>query len=73
MTEIFFIEVEKDYAVFLGIDIRKTEDGKLELSQTCLVIIIISALGINYETTNTSSKTAATKTLAKYENGDTRK
>ena len=42
----FLIKVEADYAGFLGIDIRKNDDGTIELLQTGLIDHILAALNM---------------------------
>ena len=73
MTEIFLIEVEGYYVGFIVIDIRKTDYGKLKLSQTGIIDRILDALGMNYETTNICSEPADTNKISKDDNGDPRK
>ncbi|GFH61161.1 hypothetical protein CTEN210_17637 [Chaetoceros tenuissimus] len=72
-TEKFIIEVEEDYAGFLGIDITRHDDGRIELTQTGLIQRILDALGLDDETVTLRTEPAATKCLGKEENSPPRK
>lgn len=73
LTEKFIIEVEEDYAGFLGIDITRHDDGRIELTQTGLIQRILDALGLDDETVTIRTEPAATKCLGKEENSAPRK
>ena len=72
---IYLLEVEGDYAGFLGIDISKSTsvDGALELLQTGLIDRILAALSLDDETTNIRTEPADKKSLGKDEDGPARK
>ena len=59
-STVYLLEVEGDYAGFLGIDISKstTIDGALELLQTGLIDRILAALSLGNETTNVRTEPA---------------
>ncbi len=71
----YFLDVEGDYAGFLGIDISKAKEseGALELLQTGLIDRILAALSLDDDYTNTRSEPASTTCLGKDENGPSRK
>ena len=71
----YLLEVEGDYAGFLGIDISKstTIDGALELLQTGLIDRILAALSLIDDTTNVCTDPAEKKALGKDKNGPVRK
>eukprot|EP00957_Ditylum_brightwellii_P065890 4996917-Ditylum_brightwellii.AAC.3 len=73
LTEKFIIEVEEDYAGFLGIDIARHDNGRIELTQTGSIQQILDALGLDDETVTIRTKPAATKCLGKEENSPPRK
>ena len=72
---IYLLEVEGDYAGFLGIDISKSTavDGALELLQTGLIDRVLAALSLDDESTNIRTEPADKKSLGKDEDGLARK
>ena len=71
----YLLDVEGDYAGFLGIDILKVDDGKgsLEFLQTGLIDRILNTLSLNDKTTTVRSVPAGTTPLGKDEHGPPRK
>ena len=71
----YFLDVEGDYAGFLGIDISKSEEieGAIELLQTGLIDWILAALNLDDDSINTCTEPAASTPLGKDENGPGRK
>ena len=74
-VEEFILEVEGDYAGFLGISITECTSvtGALELLQTGLIDKILVTLSLDDEFTTTRSEPAAVQTLGKDENGPARR
>jgi Reverse transcriptase (RNA-dependent DNA polymerase). len=68
----FLIQVESDYAGFLGIDIHKRDDGTLELKQTGLIQRILRALNLHSDDVTTRLEPASKEPLGKDENGPPR-
>ena len=57
------LEEEGDAAGFLGVDLKRTSDGKIHLLQPGLTKRIISALGLSIDETNGKSTPAERKPL----------
>ena len=74
-VEKYLLDVEGDYAGFLGIDIHKSDsiEGALELLQTGLIDRILAALDLDNDLVNIRSEPASTKPLGKDELGPGRK
>ena len=68
----FLIKVEDDYAGFLGIDIKRHKDGRIELLQIGLIDRILVALNLDGDDVITRLEPAAKETLGKDENGPKR-
>ena len=73
--EVFLLEVEDDYAGFLGIDISesKTVDGAVELLQTGLIDRILAALNLDDDDVVIRTEPASSTPLTKDESGPPRK
>ena len=69
----FLLNVEEDYAGFLGIDIHKHKDGSIELLQKGLVDRILKALKLDGDDVTVRLEPAAREPLGKDENGAPRK
>jgi hypothetical protein len=69
----FILNVEDDYAGFLGIDIRRNDDGTIELIQIGLIDRVLKALGLDDDDVTTRLEPAAKETLGKDEEGPPRK
>jgi hypothetical protein len=69
----FLIKVEDDYAGFLGIDIRRNEDGTIELLQTGLIDRILAALNMIDADVTIRQEPAAKEPLGKDVEGPQRK
>lgn len=69
----FKLNVEEDYAGFLGIDIVKKDDGTIELLQTGLIDRILAVLDLDGERVATKATPALTETLGKDIDGPPRK
>lgn len=67
------LDVEADYAGFLGIDIHKNKDGSIELLQTGLIDRIIKAVNLNHDDVTIRLEPAAKEPLGKDENGPPRR
>ena len=71
--EKFILNVEDDYAGFLGIDIKRKDDGTIELVQKGLIDRILKALSLGDEDVTTRLEPAAKEPLGKDEEGPPRK
>ena len=71
-TKKFLLNIEDDYAGFLGININKIETGK-ELLQTGLIDRILQALSLDSENITIRTEPASTTQLGKEINGGPRK
>ena len=71
--EQFILNVEDDYAGFLGIDIKRYGDGTRELVQTGLIDRILKALSLDNDQVTTRLEPAGRKPLGKDEEGPPRK
>ena len=71
--EKFLLNVEEDYAGFLGIDIKKHKDGSIELVQIGLIDRILRAVNLNDDDVTTRLEPAGREPLGKDENGPARK
>jgi hypothetical protein len=71
--ERFILNVEDDYAGFLGIDIKRHDDGTIELVQTGLIDRILKALNLDNDDVTVRLEPAAKEALGKNEDGPPRK
>ncbi len=71
--EKFLLNVEEDYAGFLGIDIKKHKDGSIELVQLGLIDRILTALNLSDDDVTTRLEPAGKEPLGKDEDGPSRK
>ena len=69
----FDVGVEEDYAGFLGIDIKRHDDGSIELLQTGLIDRFLDAVELTAGTINTRLEPAHKEPLGKDENGPPRR
>ena len=69
----FDVGVEEDYAGFLGIDIKRHDDGSIELIQTGLIDRFLDAVELTGGTINTRLEPAHKEPLGKDENGPPRR
>ena len=69
----FGLDIEEDYAGFLGINIHHHDDGSIELLQTGLIDRIIAGLNLDDPETKVKSTPARVEPLLKDENGPPRK
>ena len=65
--ESFILNVEDDYAGFLGIDIKRHKGGAIELTQLGLTKRILNALNLNDDDVHTRLEPAAQNPLGKDE------
>ena len=68
----FLLNIEDDYAGFLGININKTESG-IELSKSGLIDRILQVLGLDTDLTTIRTEPASTTPLGKETTGAPRK
>ena len=71
--ETFILKVEDDYAGFLGINIKRHDDGTIELVQTGLIDRILKALNLDNDDVTVRLEPAAKEALGKNEDGPPRK
>ena len=71
--ESFILNVEDDYAGFLGIDTKRHKDSTIELTKLGLTKRILNALNLNDDDVHTRLEPAAQNPLGKDESGPPRK
>ena len=64
------LQVEDYFAVFLGVNIERSEDGAIALTQTGLIKRIICALNLDPKSSNDAIVPSETKTLGSNIKGD---